>query len=193
MRMGSSGDAIDLLTVSDFDIKTSMHNEAETKETLMAVLCIEMTKLCTCIRCILSIRQFRGSLTSQSSILSITAENAGNTYDRILQDSDSLLANWYAGISGEGSGLNFGVETDNATDISVILHRVLLHTTYFAAVITLHSPTLNSHSAATPYKTIDKRSSVNSGRMLRYAAQQTSKQAELMDQYNLKEYLPSFR
>lgn len=159
---------VPMLTVEDFDIQALPDPESSCvpfectllrdveKQRVLAVLCIEKAKLCTCISNVLSVQysvlhnnqSSSGSEGSTRTTMSLQPKRNEGTTE--VQECDEALQEWKDGLPEEA---HYTVPMWNdveSGDGYMVLNRSLLHMIYYSTLSALHRPQVLPSSGMPP-------------------------------------------
>ncbi|KAF8462143.1 fungal-specific transcription factor domain-containing protein [Kalaharituber pfeilii] len=208
-RIKSEDCNVPMLTLDDFEIDMDVSNipllsegqdykQLLQKQRQLAIMCIEKAKLCVCISHVLT-AQYSVLNTNQGSL---AADGSTRTTMVLLpkgQDKDTCevercdaeLQGWVDGLP-EGARYKPVKYGDGPVDMTLGLHRNLLHMVYFTTVSALHRPqVLPSAPAPWPSRNTNTALQEISRRKVREAANEITRLATELIECNLVRYLPT--
>ena len=156
----------------------------------LAVMCIEMAKLCMCISHILSVQH--GVTSSKASTWTATmlfAESVEPGDDQI-QASAKALQEWKERFPEEAQHVIPTLHDVDSSNRCLVLNRAFLHMLYYAALSSLHRSQLQPPTGTIPRAPSSKVVDV-SREALRLAATKITEKAGVLHDLHLVRYLPS--
>ncbi|KAH8700867.1 fungal-specific transcription factor domain-containing protein [Talaromyces proteolyticus] len=195
---------ISILMIEDFDIELvsleyhdipleAMQNFQPEKQRQLAILFIEMTKVCKHLRDILSTEY---AMTDKSSLTSggksttmVLLPRVGKVDQHRLRAYDHDLQLWRERLPKEALYNPYNPESSDFPDSSLQLHRALLHMVYCATLITLFMPKSRSTSVLWNTSNQDNAGS-NPRTIVRSAANEITRIALDLHQLDLFRLLP---
>jgi hypothetical protein len=203
---------VPMLTVDDFDIQTlpdpesscvplecSLLRDVE-KQRVLAVMCIEKAKLCTCISNVLSVQYSvlhnnqstngSGSGPEGSTRSTMSLQPKRNEGTTEVQECDEALQEWKDGLPEEALYTVPMWNDVESGDGYMVLNRSLLHMIYYSTLSALHRPQVLPSSGMPPR---DAKAEVIdiSRRAVRLAASEITSIANTLYNLDLVRLLPT--
>jgi hypothetical protein len=200
---------VPMLTVDDFDIavlpdpetscvplECSLLRDVE-KQRVLAVMCIEKAKLCTCISNVLSVQysvlhNTNATLSSEGSTRTTMSlqPNKNDTGTTEVQECDEALQQWKDALPEEAYYTVPMWNDVESGDGYMVLNRSLLHMIYYSTLSALHRPQVLPSSGMPPR---DAKASVIdiSRRAVRLAASEITSIANTLYNLDLVRLLPT--
>ena len=207
IMVGNDACLMPAMTLDDFDITESQTGpvlemdyspSSSTSEAWiersMALICIEMSKLCLCIKKVLWVQ-------STSAVLSRTnADGPFNFLKGITPDSvsaefrscDKQLTEWFTDLPPEALIVQDDSTPTTTAEASLAVHQILLQMTYFAVVNTLYVQEHRFVPESPPTSRVDTEIYKFSSEKMLYAARRVSRLSETLLRHNLTSRLPPF-
>jgi hypothetical protein len=161
-------------------------------ERTIAILCIEMARLCICLNRILSVRMTVTALAG--SELPNTCDSGKMSKQRaiILETNacDALLTQWKDQLHPEAQWQENNSE--DRIDISIKVHRIILNLMYFAAMSTLYQVQGFPLIAEAPKDVEGHHFHELSQKKVCYAAHEITKLADVAERHRLAPYSPDY-
>ena len=146
---------VPMLVIEDFDTEPLPNDiikllggcpavRDENKRLALASLCIELSKLCTCVSRVLgsqySVLCHRLGGTTETTMMLVPKKSASQVEEVMSCDTD--ISRWYTELSSDAQYFVPGTrDRANTTDGEVVnLHRALLHMLYCTTLSALHRP-----------------------------------------------------
>jgi hypothetical protein len=158
----------------------------------LALMCIEMAKLCMCIRHILSVQyglpSSKGSTRTATMIFAESLEPG----DEQIQDSAKVLQQWKDRLPEEAQYVTPTRHDVDSSNTCLVLHRAFLHMLFYAALSSLHRWQLLPSAGMLPRAANADAVDVDvSRKAIRHAATKITEIASTLHNLDLVRYLPS--
>ncbi|KIW33348.1 uncharacterized protein PV07_00205 [Cladophialophora immunda] len=185
------------LNLDDFDFPSSPEDQScgtTEKDRILAIITVEMARLCSCINRTLSARYSTTIICRANTLLSQMSEpltpHGVMTFE--TNDCAAQLSGWLHDLREEARWTKKDEELSTVADSSLTLHRIMLQMTYFTAVNDLYRSQVYP-SAEEQYlaRGINDKVRQQYRKILFRAAERTAALAEAVFRHNLMRYMPS--